>query len=324
MKKFDIISIGDTTLDLFLGLAEAKVQCEHDQKDCWLCVAYADKVPLDSVTRIPAVGNAANVAVGSSRLGLKSAFYTILGNDAVAKESVKILKKEKVHQDYIEFDKKRKTNFSAVLTFQKERTILVFHEPREYNLPKLADAAWAYLTSVGSGHQKLHQQVIDYIKKSDTKLGFNPGTHQLEEGFEALKPLIAISAALFVNREEAERLVGKNEDTKKLLVLLHNTGAKIVVVTDGPKGSYSFDGNHFYFQDILDVPVIERTGCGDSYATGFMSALFFGKDITEAMKWGTINAAFVIQKIGAQEGLLHKKELEKVLNENPQLQTKEI
>src|SRR5439155_827337 len=98
----------------------------------------------------------------------------------------------------------------------------------------------------------------------------------------------------FVNKQEAQRLVGKNpstslkasDDVKELLKLLRNEGTKMVVITDGGKGSYSFDGTNFYFQEVLKVPLIEMTGTGDSYATGFISALHLGKDIREAMKWG--------------------------------------
>ena len=71
----------------------------------------------------------------------------------------------------------------------------------------------------------------------------------------------------------------------------------------------------------FDVPVVERTGCGDSYSTGFICALASGYDISTAMRWGTINAAFVLQKIGAQEGLLKKNELLRILKDNPQFKT---
>ena len=133
-----------------------------------------------------------------------------------------------------------------------------------------------------------------------------------------------VTTVFIVNTQEAQRLVGKFNDFKKLLRLLKKEGPKITVVTDGPAGSYAFDGKNYYFQDIFDVPVIERTGCGDSYSTGFISALSSDRDIPEAMRWGTVNAAFVIQKIGAQEGLLRKRALLKLLKDNPKFQTENI
>lgn len=316
MKKFDVISIGDTTLDVFLELDEsdAQVKCGPNGDDCKLEISWADKIPVKKLTKVPAVGNAANVAVGCARLGLKSALYTILGEDSTGKEAFEQLKKEGVVNDYIVWDKTHGTNYSAVINLKGERTILVFHEPRDYELPKLAPTDWVYLTATGRPDEKLHQQVIEYVEKTGAKLGFNPGDQQMKEGLEALKPVIKKCTAFFINKEEAERLLGKKAEIKELLQLLHNEGSKIVVMTDGGKGSYSFDGTDFYFQDILHVPMVEMTGTGDSYSTGFISALHLGKDIPEAMKWGTVNAAAKLQQIGAQAGLLHRKELEGFIN----------
>jgi len=325
MKKgFDLISIGDTTLDVFLEIDEAVVLCELEKQNCRLCINYADKVPVKRVTKIPGVGNAANVAVGSLRLGLKTAIYVILGSDDVGKQIFEKLKSEGVAPDYIHFDKKRGSNYSTVINFKGERTILVYHEPRVYSLPKLAASKWVYFSSLAAGHEKLHKQLPAYIKKTKAKLGFNPGTFQLKEGLKVLRQIMKITSAFLVNKEEAQRLVGDFQDFKKLLTLLKKEGPEIVVVTDGPGGSYAFDGKSFWFQDIFDVPVIERTGCGDAYSTGFICALAYGRDIPTAMRWGTMNAAFVLQKIGAQEGLLKKRELLKILQDNPKFKTEKI
>src|SRR4051812_629283 len=114
MKKFDVISIGDTTLDVFMELAEenAKVVCkEGDDEDCVIQLAFADKIPVKKITKVYAVGNAANVAVGCSRLGLKAGLYTILGADSTGKECFKVLRSEKVAKDYIVWDKKKGSNY---------------------------------------------------------------------------------------------------------------------------------------------------------------------------------------------------------------------
>src|SRR3989344_4504485 len=136
MKKFDIIAIGDTTLDVFTELdpANAQIKCNDNGEDCQICLSWADKIPVKKITNVPAVGNAANVAIGASRLGLSSALYTILGDDSIGKESFEVLKAEGVAKDYIVFDKKRGSNYSTVINVNGERTILVYHEERDYEL----------------------------------------------------------------------------------------------------------------------------------------------------------------------------------------------
>jgi sugar/nucleoside kinase (ribokinase family) len=98
-----------------------------------------------------------------------------------------------------------------------------------------------------------------------------------------------------------------------LLKRLKALGCGIVVITDGPKGSYVYDGKRMLKLGIFDVPVIERTGCGDAYATAFVAALHHGKDVAEAMRWGTANSASVISYIGPQQGLLRTAGMKKLL-----------
>ena len=100
---------------------------------------------------------------------------------------------------------------------------------------------------------------------------------------------------------------------------LHKLGPKIVAITDGPDGAYASDGKNQYYMPIYPdpAPPFERTGAGDSFATGFMSALIYGKSVEEALLWAPINAMSVVQYTGAQEGLLTKKELLSLLSKAP-------
>lgn len=311
MAKFDLISIGDTQYDVFLELEEkTKLFQEGDMQ--YLGVAFPEKIPAKKYTAVPAVGNSANVAIGASRLGLKAAFYTHLGYDNVGKEEFEIFKKEKVAKDYIVWDKEKGSNFSAVLNFQGDRTIIVHHEYRPYKLPKLADAKWVYYSSLAAGHDILHQEIPEYVKKTGAKLAFNPGSFQMREGLETYKELLKVTSVFLVNKQEAQTLLGVEEQSEEaLLTQLKSWGPEIVVITDDGNGSFAFDGSNVLHRDIFKVPVVEMTGAGDAYSTGFVCALAYGKTIQEAMTWGAANAASVIQYIGAREGLLKKDELEK-------------
>lgn len=325
MKRFELISIGDTQHDVFLELEEeTKILEDKKSGTKYLGVVYAEKIPVKKFTSIIAVGNSANVAIGCARLGLKTAFYTVLGSDTVGKEELAVFKKEKVATDYIVWDKKRGSNFSAVLNYRAERTILVHHEHRNYVLPRLAPSKWVYLSSMGPGFEKIHGLLLRYVKKHKVKMGFNPGSFQMKAGLKKLAPIIRQSAVFFVNREEAETLLGKRADIKTLLKLLYQLGPKIVVITDGPKGSYTFDGTRTLFLPIFPAKIVERTGTGDAYSTGFISALAHGYGVAEAMRWGTFNSASKIQSIGARQGLLSKGAMLRYTRSHPAFQPKKI
>jgi ribokinase len=313
----DMISIGDATLDVFLQLNEqdADVKCTVKEQECVICFNYADKIPVESVIKIPAAGNGSNAAVGAARLGLKSAIFSIVGDDSVGREIVATWKKEKVSTRHVTLDKKRGTNYSTVLNYRGERTILVFHEKRSYRFPKdLPAAKWVYYTSLGKGSEVMHKSLLAYLKRTGAKLCFQPGTHQLKLGAAAIQPLIAASEVTVVNKEEAERLVGETiNDMRELLTRLHRLGCRTAVITDGLNGSFAHDGQRFLKIGIFDTPVLERTGCGDAFTTALVAALNQDLDLSDAMRWGTGNSASVIGAIGPQAGLLTAAQMKRML-----------
>lgn len=305
----DVLAIGDTTEDIFLQMDDASLQCSIHGDSCKLCLDYGEKIAVKDKKVISCVGNAANHAIGVSRLGCKSAIYTIVGDDTEGHEAKSVFEKNGVDVSHVVFDKENGTNLSVVINVKSERTILVYHEPRTYELPTDVQPSWIYLTSVsGDGVHRLHEQVLAFISTNpSTKLTFNPGTHQISLGKEELLPLLKKTEILFLNREEAARVLEvETLDIFTLMQGFHAIGVKTMVITDGPKGSYASDGRQIYFLPIYSVKEVERTGAGDAYGSGFLSAFVHGKTIPEAMQWGNANAASVVQYIGAREGLLEQ------------------
>lgn len=322
-KAFDVIAIGDTTQDVFLQMSDASLQCDVDGKNCRLCFDYAEKIGVDKKTDVPAVGNAANHAIGVARLGFRAAIYSVVGDDTQGKISKDVFAENGVDTSYLTFDSQHSTNFSTVINYKAERTIFVYHEPRAYQLPELAPTTWVYLTSAsGSGVEALHAQVSRYLASHpEVKLAFNPGTYQMKLGKEKLQELFKRTAILFLNREEAMRVLGtKNPDVAPLITAFHGLGVATMVLTDGPAGSYASNGHSVWFLPIFDGPVIERTGCGDAFGSGFLSAILAGKDIQTAMLWGNANSTSVLQYIGAREGLLQPVALAKMIEDNNTIQ----
>jgi sugar/nucleoside kinase (ribokinase family) len=109
--------------------------------------------------------------------------------------------------------------------------------------------------------------------------------------------------------------------------MLHDLGPKIVVVTDGPKGSYASDGATVYSMRNYPDPKkpFDRTGCGDAYTSTFVAAISSGENIQTALRWAPINPMSVVQQLGAQAGLLPKQKLLNLLARAPHdYQPKEI
>jgi sugar/nucleoside kinase (ribokinase family) len=311
--KFDMISMGDATIDTFLFIHDIEIKTVKGQKKA--LISWGDKLPVDELYRTVA-GNAANNAVGSARLGLKTAFYSVLAHDVGGREIIYKMKKEGVATDYLVLDDKHGTNASTVVSFEGERTIFVYHEHRTYKLPKLAPSKWLYLTSMGDGFEKVYKDLAKYIDANKVKVGFNPGTFQLRKGVAANREILKRTELLILNKEEAQGWVGDFKDPEELCRKLYELGPRAIALTDGRKGAYSFSSEGYYYIPEFPGPRIEATGAGDSFATAYIAALSYGKSHQEALAWGPVNAGSVVLKIGPQEGLLSKFSIEQKLKKN--------
>lgn len=306
---YDLVAIGDTTLDTFLELEDASVLCGLDKNNCKLCMNYAEKIPVKSINQAIG-GNAANVAVGVSRLGLKTALVSVLGDDPAGNQVMNMLEKENVNHSLVALDKNKKSNYSTVLNLNGERTILIFHEQRNYcrNL-KLPSAKIAYVTSMKDGWECMlgKEGLIDWVEKNHLIVGYNPGTYQIRAGINDSKSLLKHTEYLFLNKEEAQKWLNNNSSDFKILGSeLMKYGPKNIIITDSINGSYAYTNNQIIFTPSEQTDLIEATGAGDAYASGFISAIFYGKTIKDAMHWGAQNAASVIGNIGSQAGLLKR------------------
>ncbi|MBI2624412.1 carbohydrate kinase family protein [Candidatus Parcubacteria bacterium] len=320
-ERYDFLAIGDVVTDAFIRLKEASVHCTINREKCEICMAFTDKIPYESVTIVPAVGNSPNAAVSASRLGLKSALVSDVGGDYFGTECLEALKVESVSAEFVRVHQDHKTNYHYVLWYEDDRTILVKHEDFPYALPDINDPGWVYLSSLGEYSLPYHEAIIDYLEKRPAvKLAFQPGTFQMKFGRERLQRIYERADVFFCNTGEARKILRTEEqDKKKLLFAMHDLGPKIVVITDGIKGAYAFDGKEALFMRAYPdpKPPYERTGAGDAFSSTFAVALCFGFDVRTALKWGPINSMSVVQQVGARGGLLTREKLEAYLKTAP-------
>ncbi len=316
--------MGDIVTDAFIRLKDASVHCTINNESCEICMRWGDKIPYEFHKIIPAVGNAANAAVSAARLGTSAAFRAYVGRDAYGAQCIDVLKKEGVDTEYIEVVDGKATNYHYVLWYESQRTILVKHETFEYRVPTLASAPkWIYLSSLGDNSLPYHHALMDMLKKyPEAKLAFQPGTFQMTMGKEALAEVYARTDAFFCNKEEAERILGlpAGQDIKALLAAIKTLGPKIAVITDDTRGCYSIDesGAMLHCPRYPDPRApYEITGAGDALASTTTVALAQGLPLADALRWGSTNASAVLQKIGAQEGLLTRPELDAALANPP-------
>lgn len=314
MNNFELLSIGDASLDVFVTPTESEALCRIDTKECLIAFSYGDKIPVKNL-EFCIGGNAANNAVGTTRLGVKASLVLTLGDDNVGNIIVERLQNEGIDMTYVIQQPATTSNYNTVVSYSGERTILTYHAPRSYEFPvQLPITPWVYLTSMGESFRPFYNHIIDWLKKNQTiKLAFNPGSWQLRAGLkDGIGEVLARTEAIFVNREEAEKLTNFGQSQgkeKELLIALGKLGPKICIITDGDKGSFACDGQKYFKAGVLPVDAFERTGAGDAFSSGALSAIIRSKTLAEALVWGTVNSASVIGYVGAQKGLLKVDEM---------------
>lgn len=323
MHKPYILAIGDIVTDAFIKLKDDEAEVtedEHGNKK--LILPFGTKPPYDHVDIVQAVGPSPNAAVSFARLGARSGLMAYMGDDMPGKDMLTYLSGEQVDTSTISIAEGEKSNYWYVLRYGAERTILVKNEKYDYKWQEPKQVPdWIYLSALDGASWNLHVELLEYLSKHpDTKLVFQPGTFHFKWGAEKLAEIYARSYMVCMNKEEAADVTGRDlNNLEDLFDGLHNLGSEVVVITDGPKGSYASDG-----KKIISIPnypdpkpPTDRTGAGDAFASTITAALAMGESLETALSWAPINSMNVCQHLGAQAGLLSKDQILALLADAP-------
>lgn len=267
------------------------------------------KITVDTVN-FATGGGATNAAVTFARQGLDSTFIGKLGNDIAAHGVLKELDNEHVQTDKVIHSTDLGTQYSTILLADNgERTILVYrgaansHTARDYEVIDFEGYDWLYVSSFGGAMDAL-VEIFEKAEAAGVKIAFNPGEAELKE-MDKLKGLLTSVDVLLMNKEEAARVVEGQTSEELTRHLMHYV--TLAVVSDGPNGVFASDGKTIVSAGMYeDVPVIDRTGAGDAFGSGFLSQYAQGASLRDAIIFASANSTSVVQKIGAKEGILHK------------------
>jgi len=305
-KTPTILCIGKATQDVFLRDDEFDPHIEGK-------VAYTH-LPLGAKLDISEAifstgGNATNVAVTFARQGLHSRYLWVLGSTDPASHTIlRELDDEGVDTQLAHASDQAKASYSTILLAPSgERTILNYHGtvPSTNDVMELLNQAdtcdWVYPTALGS--MDTLERVISWAKSKKAKVMLNPAGSELADPGK-LKALLEDIDILCLNKEEMAMLV--EGETSEELVRHGLHYVPVVIVSDGPNGVVASDGKTLVTAGMYeDVPVIDRTGAGDAFASGFLSQWAQGKKLEEAITFASANSTSVVGAIGAKPGILH-------------------
>lgn len=306
MKTPVIVSIGKAAQDVFLQSSKAFEP--HESKGVlYEQLPLGQKLDLDNVI-FATGGNSTNAAVTFARQGLHSRYIWFIGNDVASEAILQDLDREGVDTSAVLQKESFRASYSVILLASTgERTILNYHgsalgEHDQLDFSSLADADWVYLSSLGD--IQLLEQIVSECKRHDVKIMLNPAAAELKH-HEKLHTILEDIEVLIANKEEAQQIVEGNSLEELVRHGLHY--CPVVIVSDGPNGALASDGQTLVQAGMYeDVPVIDRTGGGDAFGSGFLSYFSQGRSLRESMIFASANSTSVVTQIGAKAGILHK------------------
>ncbi|MGY4884646.1 MAG: carbohydrate kinase family protein [Nanobdellota archaeon] len=298
--KFDVVSFGSAVMDVF-------VHTDISEKRGFMNYPIGEKILIKDL-KFDVGGAGTNTAVAFSRLGLKTGCICEFGDDENGRRIKELLKKEKI-KFLGKTVKGELTGYSVVLDSKGgDRTILTYKGANdEVSLSDISKfrTKWLYFSSLlGKSFNTQKELIIKLKNKYGTKLAYNPSSYQIKN--MNILALLKMTDILILNKEEAEMLLKKYFPKEKDLLLgLHKITKGIIVITDKDKPTFCYDGNKKYsITPHKEIKVVERTGAGDAFASGFVAGQITGKTITRSLELGIKDSEAVIQHFGAKNNLI--------------------
>lgn len=310
---YDVITFGSATCDIFLKLARASFRILGDKAfkgGKGLCFSLGSKQLVDDL-EVFSGGGGTNAAATFALQGLKTAYFGKIGDDVMGSIVLQDFKKFKIASNFLKTDNSRKTALSVVLSGKRDRTILLykgachFLEKKDIPFKDIKKTKWFYIAPLYGKSADLLGELVRFARENKIEVALNLSSQHLKLGKHALKPILAQIDVLLLNRTEASLLadVPKEKELETLKELRYLCPG-IIVVTKGSGGAVVCDDLRIFRVEAAKVNVVEKTGAGDAFGSGFVAGLFQTNDVGYAMQLALANSESCIQKIGAKNGLL--------------------
>ena len=252
-------------------------------------------------------GCAFNIAVGISRMGLQTGVIGTLGDDEEGRSYLQWLRENGVDSTAVTMQEGGGTPISN-LYYDPAGTSVCYYWPGASGQPGDADpqndilkrADWLVLAVAPA---ELTVRLLDMAEQqSALRIAWSVKADAHAHPPELIMRTLAASSLLFLNRDEL-RFIGEATGLSTLEEVL-SAGPEMVVLTLGAQGSSITTRSGMTLVPAAPVrQVVDTTGSGDAYVSGFLAAYIRGATPPEAAAIGASNAAAVLEQVGSQTGL---------------------
>lgn len=290
-KGNDILTIGEVLIDM--------ISEEYGQGDG------------SSAYRNYFGGSPANIAMNVKKLGIRSLVASAVGDDSMGRFLINHLQEAGIEPGLVQ--KVDASTSMVVVTKSKGTPIPIFYRGADYQIDYTEELEKALLNSkivhfscwpisMEPARQTI-DRVLEAARENGILISFDPNYHPAiwqkgEDGVEYVKSIIAKVDILKPSEDDAERLFGKDTHENQIQKFLA-LGAKLVIMTLGKDGAIVSNGEETIRLNTLATEVVDTTGAGDAFWSGFYTALVKGYTIRESLQLGSAASAFKLKYTGA-------------------------
>jgi fructokinase len=309
-----ILGIGNAIVDVFVKVEDSFLLKNKLIKGSMKLIERDEFESLKNtikIEKIEAGGSVANTMAGIAYLEGYPSFIGKINSDEFGKIYKKSLEKIKVNFSYIEKNEDLSTGASIIfITPDSERTMCTYLgissqlSKKDINEDHIKGHEIifleGYLWDKGMS-EEMFKHVISLAKKNNIKIAMSLSdifcvSRHREDFFKLLKNDLNI---LIGNENEINELMQKNNLLDSINELQKFN--KIIIITRSADGSLAILNNEITNCESVKVEkVLDLTGAGDLFASGFFKEYLNNSDIKKCLKTGSELAAQVIQKIGAR------------------------
>lgn len=271
-------------------------------------------------------GSPANIAIGMSRLGQKTAFIGKIANDQMGRFIASYLEREGIDTSSVSVDDTGAVTGLAFTEIKSpsECSILMYRDnvadlllkPEEVSEALISQAKLLLISGTALAQSPSREAVfqsLEYAKKHGTVIAFDldyrPYTWKSAEETAVYYNLAAEKCDILIGtREEFDQMemfeANPEHDDRVTATKWFSHTAKIAIIKHGKEGSiaYTKDGSEHRAKSY-PAKVIKTFGAGDSYAAGFLYGVMQGWTLEKSMEYGSAAACIVISSHSCSDAM---------------------
>jgi len=263
-------------------------------------------------------GSAANVAVGASRLGVKSEFVGAIGFDTFGRVLLEELEHEGVDVRHVKVITTVNSGLTLLAVNERGQVMMFGYRgasemlfPSDLNESCISSAEHVHITGLSFDTALAAAKIA---REAKVAVSFDPGRLMSRVGIMGLAPILRNVDQIFLNHEEAKKLTGET-NLSNAAKILFKTGPKIVIIKKGPDGVFAATADSKLNVPVYPIKVVDTTGAGDAFSSGFITAQLEGKNLEDSVRFANATANLKITGVGAR-ALPTRKAVERFLRTN--------